>query len=120
MAKLLFIISKGFDQAGAATRAMQFATIAVDKGHDVEIFLIDDAVPYAVAGMAKGIHATTGEQMQDFIDKLVKAKVTFHVCKPCADKRLISPDDLIPTGKFSIGSDLIELMTDPERKVVTF
>jgi predicted peroxiredoxin len=120
MAKLLFIVSKGFDQAGGATRAMQFATIAVDKGHDVEIFLIDDAVPFAVAGMAKGIHATTGEQMQDFIDKLVKAKVTFHVCKPCADKRLISPDDLIPTGKFSIGSDLIELMTDPERKVVTF
>jgi predicted peroxiredoxin len=120
MAKLLFVISKGFDNAGGATRAMQFATIALDKGHDVEIFLIDDAVPYAVAGMAMGIYATTGEQMQDFIDKLVKAKVTFHVCKPCADKRLISPDDLIPTGKFSIGSDLIELMTDPERKVVTF
>jgi predicted peroxiredoxin len=120
MAKLLFIISKGFDQAGGATRAIQFATIAVDKGHQVEIFLIDDAVSWAMAGMAKNIHATTGEQMQDFIEKLVKAKVIFHVCKPCADKRLISPDDLIPTGKFSIGSDLIDLMTDPETKVVTF
>ena len=70
MAKLFFVISKGFEQAGAATRALQFASIAVDKGHKVEIFLIDDAVPYAVAGMAKGIHATTGEPMQDFIDKL--------------------------------------------------
>jgi predicted peroxiredoxin len=120
MAKMLFIISKGFDQAGGATRAMQFATIAVDKGHKVEIFLIDDAVPFAVAGMAKGIYNTTGEQMQDFIDKLVKAKVTFHVCKPCADKRLISPDDLIPTGKFSVGSDLVDLMADPESKVITF
>jgi sulfur relay (sulfurtransferase) complex TusBCD TusD component (DsrE family) len=120
MAKMLFIISKGFDQAGAATRALQFASIAVDKGHKVEIFLIDDAVPFAVAGMAKGIHTTTGEPMQDFIDKLVKAKVTVHVCKPCADKRLISPDDLIPTGKFSVGSDLVELMADPESKVITF
>lgn len=120
MAKLLFVISKGFEKAGTATRALQFAAIAVDKGHQVEIFLIDDAVPFAQAGMAKGIHATTGEQMQDFIDKLVKAGVTFHVCKPCADKRLISPDDLIPTGKFSIGSDLVDLMTDPETKVVTF
>jgi sulfur relay (sulfurtransferase) complex TusBCD TusD component (DsrE family) len=120
MAKLLFIITKGFDQAGAATRAIQFATIAVDKGHQVEIFLIDDAVNWAQAGMAKGIYATTGEQMHDFLDKLIKANVTIHVCKPCADKRLISPDDLIPTARMSIGSDLIELMTDPETKVVTF
>jgi predicted peroxiredoxin len=120
MGKLLFVVSKGFDQAGGATRALQFATIAVDKGHNVEIFLIDDAVAYAVAGMAKNIYATTGEQMQDFIDKLVKANVTFHVCKPCADKRLISPDDLIPTARMSIGSDLVELMTEPERKVVNF
>jgi sulfur relay (sulfurtransferase) complex TusBCD TusD component (DsrE family) len=120
VAKLFFVISKGFDQAGAATRALQFASIAVDKGHKVEIFLIDDAVPFAVAGMAKGIYTTTGEPMQDFIDKLVKANVTVHVCKPCADKRLISPDDLIPTGKFSVGSDLVELMADPDTKVVTF
>ncbi len=41
MAKLLSIISKGFDQAGGATRAIQFVTIALDKGHQVEIFLID-------------------------------------------------------------------------------
>jgi len=120
MAKILFILSKGFDQAGGATRAIQFATIAVDKGHEVEIFLIDDAVGYAVIGMAKGVSAITGEQMQDFIDKLTKADVTVHVCKPCADKRLISPDDLIPTGKFSLGSDLIDLIADPERKVLTF
>jgi uncharacterized protein involved in oxidation of intracellular sulfur len=120
LAKLLFIISKGFDKAGGATRAMQFATIAVDKGHQVEIFLIDDAVHWAQAGMAKGIFATTGEQMQDFLDKLIKAKVNIHVCKPCADKRLISPDDLIDTARMSIGSDLIELMADPETKVVTF
>lgn len=120
MAKLLFIISKGFDKAGGATRAIQFATIAVEKGHHVEIFLIDDAVHWAQAGMGKGIYATTGEQMQDFLDKLIKAEVTIHVCKPCADKRLISPDDLIATAKISLGSELVDLMTDPGCKVVTF
>jgi len=120
MAKLLFIISKGFDKAGGATRAIQFATIAVDKGHHVEIFLIDDAVHWAQAGMARGIYATTGEQMQDFLDKLIQAKVTIHVCKPCADKRLISPDDLIPTAIMSLGSELIDLIADPGTKVLTF
>jgi hypothetical protein len=55
-----------------------------------------------------------------FYRKAVKANVTFHVCKPYADKRLIPPEDLIPTGKFSIGYDLIDLMTDPETKGVTF
>jgi sulfur relay (sulfurtransferase) complex TusBCD TusD component (DsrE family) len=120
MPKLLFVIGKGFDNAGGATRAIQFASIAVDKGHHVEVFFIDDAVPWAVMGMAKGIYSTTGEPMQGFIEKLIDAKVLFHVCKPCADKRLISPDDLIPGAKFSIGSELVDRMADPDYKVFTF
>lgn len=41
MEKYLFIISKGFKKSGAATRAMQLASIAAGKGLQVEVFLID-------------------------------------------------------------------------------
>ena len=99
MQKLLFVISKGFEKAGGATRALQFAAIAAEQGHHVDVFLIDDAIHWAQVGMAEGIRSTTGEQMRDMLDKLVGRKCPIHVCKACADKRLISPDELIEGPK---------------------
>ena len=47
MKKLLFVISNGFEKAGRATRAFQFAQVACEKGHDVKVFLVDDAIHWA-------------------------------------------------------------------------
>jgi uncharacterized protein involved in oxidation of intracellular sulfur len=118
--KLLFIISKGFEKAGGATSAMQFAGIAADQGHAVEVFLIDDAIHWAQIGMAEGIRSTTGEHMKDFLEKLTARNCPIHVCKACADKRLIGPDDLISGSIISAGTTLVEMMADPEYKVFTF
>jgi sulfur relay (sulfurtransferase) complex TusBCD TusD component (DsrE family) len=117
---LLFIISKGFEKAGGATRAMQFASIATEKGHQVAIFLIDDAIHWAQVGMAEGIRSTTGEHMKDLLDNLIRQKTPIHVCKACADKRLISPDDLVPGARISAGSELVDMMASPDYKVFTF
>jgi hypothetical protein len=38
MEKFVFVISKGFEKAGTETRAFQFASIAAEKGHRVEVF----------------------------------------------------------------------------------
>lgn len=120
MTRLLFIISKGFEKAGGATRAMQFAGIAAEQNRKVEVFLIDDAVHWAQFGMAEGIRSTTGEYMKDFLEKLVEKGCPIHVCKACADKRLIGPDDLIPGSVISTGAQLVEMMADPSTKVFTF
>jgi len=120
MPKLLFVISKGFEKAGGATRAMQFAAIAAEQGNHVEVFLIDDAIHWAQVGMAEGIRSTTGEHMKDMLDKLVSRQCPLHVCKACADKRLISPDELIEGAKMSTASDLVVMLASPDFKVVTF
>lgn len=120
MQKFLFVISKGFEKMGGATRAMQFAAMAVEKGEPVEIFLIDDAIHWAQLGMADGIRSSTGEHMKDLLEKLSKAETLIHVCKACADKRLISPDDLINGAVISGGPLLVDKMTDPDYKVFTF
>jgi len=120
MTKLLFVISKGFEKAGGAVRAMQFAGIAAEKNHPVEVFLIDDAIHWAQIGMAEGIRSTTGEHMKDFLEKLAEKRCRIHVCKACADKRLIGPDDLIPGAVISTGGQLVEMMADPATKVFTF
>ncbi|MHC1724852.1 MAG: DsrE family protein [Syntrophobacteraceae bacterium] len=43
-----------------------------------------------------------------------------HVCKACADKRLISPDDLLDGAKISTSTQLVQMMTDPDYKVINF
>ncbi len=120
MQKLLFILSKGFEKSGGATRAVQFAAIAAQQGEHVEVFLIDDAIHWAQVGMAEGIRSSTGEHMKDLLDELVAKKSTVHVCKACADKRLVSPEDLIDGAQISSGGELVTMMASPDYKVFTF
>ena len=81
MAKMLFIISNGFEKAGRATRAFQFAKVAQEKGHDVKVLLIDDAIHWAQFGMAEGGRASTGEEMKPFIDYLSEHGAPIYACK---------------------------------------
>ncbi len=81
MSKFLFIISQGFEKAGRATRAFQFAKVAKEKGHEVKVFLVDDAIHWAQLGMAEGVRAATGEEMKPFIDYLVKSNTEIIACK---------------------------------------
>lgn len=120
MEKFLFVISKGFEKSGGATRAMQFAAVAAEKGKYVEVFLIDDAIHWAQLGMAEGIRSTTGEHMKDLLDELIKSNTPIHVCKACADKRLVSPDELVSGSVITGAPVLVDMMTDPEYKVFTF
>ncbi len=120
MEKFLFIMSKGFEKAGGATRALQFAAIAAEMGKQVEIFLIDDAIHWAQLGMAEGIRSSTGEHMKDLLDKIISHKTSIHVCKACADKRLISDEELVEGAFISAGTVLVDMMVNPEYKVFTF
>ncbi len=120
MQKLLFILSKGFEKSGGATRAVQLAAIAAEQGAQVELFLIDDAIHWAQLGMAEGIRSSTGEHMKDLLDQLMAAGSPIYVCKACADKRLVSPDELIAGASIEGASVLVGKMTDSDYKVFTF
>lgn len=114
MEKILFVISKGFEKAGGATPAMQFAAIAAEQGNEVEVFLIEDAIHWGQLGMAEGIRSTTGEHLKDMLDKLIEHKAPIHVCKACADRRLISPEELIDGAQITTGPVLVEKMASPQ------
>ena len=120
MEKFLFVISKGFEKSGGAVRAMQFVSLAVEKGKDVEVFLIDDAIHWAQLGMAEGIRSSTGEHMKDLLDQIGKNGTPIYVCKACADKRLVSPDELVPNSELAGAPILVDKMIDPTYKVFTF
>jgi len=118
--KLLFIITKGFEKAGGATRAFEFATLTAKNGNAVEIFLVDDAIHWGQLGMADGIRSFTGDNMKELIDELAKMKAPVYVCQACAEKRLVTEDDLIFNAEIAPASALAEKMADEAYRVFTF
>ncbi|MCX7823518.1 MAG: DsrE family protein [Syntrophobacterales bacterium] len=118
--KLLFILSKGMEKAGLATRAFYFAMLSAEQGNRVEIALIEDGVYWAQLGMAEGVYAPTGEKMKDIIDKIVEYGCPIYLCKACADKRLIGPEDIIKGSEIAGGGVIVGKMADPSYKVFIF
>ena len=112
MAKFLFALSRGPEAPVGAVRAIFLAKVAANKGHDVTVFLLDDAVYWANLGMAENVRIPTGDSMIDQIRELQDKDVKFLVCKPCAASRMIGADDLPKGFVISTAAELIDLAVD--------
>jgi sulfur relay (sulfurtransferase) complex TusBCD TusD component (DsrE family) len=113
--KLLFIITKGLEKSGSAIRAMQIAALTAEQGNHVEVFLLDEAVAWA-----KGIKAANGECLGDYMEMLNSRAHPILVCKSCAEKRLITQDDLIEGTAIATMPLLVTKIASPDYKVLTF
>ena len=109
MAKFLFVLTRGPEDPTRAVRCFQFAKIAADKGHEVTVFLVDDAVYFTNLSIAERVKAPTGDELMGYWKFLVDKGATMLVCKPCAESRLISEDELPPGLKIGTGVTLIDL-----------
>lgn len=77
MANFLFVLSRNDNQA--ATRCFQFAKIARDKGHRVNLFLIDDGVLWADSKRDFSAKTPTGDCPNDYFPDLVEREVPIGV-----------------------------------------
>ena len=77
MANFLFVLSKDDNQA--ATRCFQFSQIAHSKGHQVDIFFIEDGVLWADATRDLTEKTTTGDCPNDFLPYLVENEIPIGV-----------------------------------------
>ncbi len=79
MAKFLFVLTRGMEDPSRACRCMQLANIANEEGHEVHVFLTDDAVLFGKKGMCENVVAPTGDEMQNYMEQLALANVPFYV-----------------------------------------
>ena len=114
MAKFLFVLTRGPEDPTRAVRCFQFAKIAADKGHEVTVFLVDDAVYFTNLSLSERIKAPTGDELMDYWKFLVDKGARMLVCKPCAETRLVSEDDLPPGLKIGTGVTLIDLAAESQ------
>ena len=77
MANFLFVLSR--DENEAATRCFQFAKIAHEKGHGVNLFLIDSGVMWADKNRNFSVKTPTGDSPNDYLPYLVESQVPIGV-----------------------------------------
>lgn len=116
MANFLYVLRSGDNER--ATRCFQFAKIAAEKGHQVNIFLVDDGVFWASKDQDGSQQTTTGDCPADYIPALVEAKVEVGVCTPCAKGRNLNADNFHDNMKLDGGPHLIDLAA--EAKIFNF
>lgn len=77
MTNFLFVLSR--DDNEAATRCFQFAQIAHSKGHDTNVFFIDNGVRWADSERDLTIKTETGDCPNDYLPYLVENQVPIGV-----------------------------------------
>ena len=79
MGKFLFILTRGLEDPTRVTRALQLAKAAKETGHNVNLFLTDDAVLVVKKGMADNIVAPTGDEAGSHLQFLIQNKVPIYI-----------------------------------------
>lgn len=118
MAKFLFVLATGTENPSRGTRCMQLASVALEEGHEVHVFLLDDAVVFARKGATEHIVAPTGDDMEHHLEKLILANVPFYVCTPCAKARHVNEGEMFPGARLATAKTLVALAA--EAKVFNF
>ncbi|KJR40391.1 DsrE family protein [Candidatus Magnetoovum chiemensis] len=118
MAKFLFVLTRGLDDPIRATRGLMLAKVAKEKGHDVHIFLTDDAVLLAKEGLLDNVMTPSGDEALSHMGFLIANNVPISVCLPCAQVRKLGEAELIENAKYGKAPELIDIAEDA--KVFTF
>ena len=72
-------MTRGVEDPTRVTRALQLAKVAKEQGHDVNVFLTDDAVVIAKPGMVDQVKAPTGDEAKPYLDFLIEKEVPIYV-----------------------------------------
>ena len=79
MGNFLFVITRGLEDPTRVTRALQLAKAAKESGHEVNVFLTDDAVVLVKDGMIDNVVAPTGDEAGPHLHFLIQNKVPIYV-----------------------------------------
>ncbi len=79
MAKYLFMLTRGTEDPSRATRCLQLVKVAKEEGHEVHLFLTDEAVYLAKKGLTENVVAPTGDDADNYMQFLIREKVPLYV-----------------------------------------
>ncbi|MGE4505653.1 MAG: DsrE family protein [Desulfovibrionaceae bacterium] len=112
MSKYQFVISAGPENPVKATRSVMFATRAVEEGHQVALFLVDDAVYLTNPFLTEHVRAATGDSLMQYLQVILDREIEVMVCLPCAKARAIDETSLPKGWRLAKGIEAIRRNED--------
>jgi len=79
MENFLFVLTRGLEDPTRVTRTFQLAKVAKEAGHEVTLFLTDDAVSLVKEGFLDNVIAPTGDEAASHYQYLINSKVPVYV-----------------------------------------
>ncbi|MEK6585851.1 MAG: DsrE family protein [Nitrospirota bacterium] len=118
MATFIISGSRGTDDPTMATLPFMAAKTAKEQGHDVVLWLWNEAVTLGRKGVADHITGVNLTPLKELLAAIQAAGVPVWVCGACAVARQVSATDLV-AGAFIKGMpDYIKAVAERDRNVM--
>jgi predicted peroxiredoxin len=117
MATLIISGSRGTDDPTMATLPFMAAKTAKEQGHDVIVWLWNEAVTLARKGTAEHVQGVNLSPLKDLLAAVQQAGVPIWVCGACAVARQIETTQLVAGASIKGMPDYVKAITEREKNV---
>lgn len=117
MATFIISGSRGTDDPTMATLPFMAAKAAKEQGHDVVLWLWNEAVTLGRKGGADHVTGVNLTPLKDLLAAVQSASIPIWVCGACAVARQITPADLVGGATIKGMPDYIKAVAERERSV---
>ena len=117
MTTLIISGSRGTDDPTMATLPFMAAKTAKEQGHDVILWLWNEAVTLSRKGTADHVHGVNLTPLKDLLAAVQGAGVPIWVCGACAVARKIEGQDLVAGASIKGMPDYIKAVVEREKNI---
>ncbi|ADE15820.1 DsrE family protein [Nitrosococcus halophilus Nc 4] len=118
MATFIISGSRGTDDPTMATLPFMAAKVAKEEGHEVILWLWNEAVTLARKGTADHITGVNLTPLKELLVTIQSLDVPIWVCGACAVARQIAEEDLVKGATIKGMPDYIKAVAERDRSVV--
>ena len=117
MASFIISGSRGTDDTTMATLPFMAAKTAKEQGHDVVLWLWNEAVTLGRKGTADHVTGVNLSPLKDLLAAVQAAGVPIWVCGACAVARQIGGSDLVAGASIKGMPDYIKAVAEREKNI---
>ncbi len=117
MATFIISGSRGTDDPTMATLPFMAAKTAKDQGHDVVLWLWNEAVMLGRKGVADHVIGVNLTPLKELLGAVQAAGIPIWVCGACAVALQIGEGDLVPEASIKGMPDYIKAVAERDRNV---
>jgi predicted peroxiredoxin len=118
MARFIISGSRGTDDPTMATLPFMAAKVAKEQGHDVVLWLWNEAVALGRKGTADHVTGVNLTPLKDLLVAVQAANIPIWVCGACAVARQIKEADLVAGGTIKGMPDYIKAVAERDRNIM--